>query len=261
MAKNESDNVIFLVDAGNSSVKWAKMANNGLSSMQRRVYPEQFDEKFFFNNWSACETPEKVFLTCVAGEHILSAIEKACMLLWSVQVERVTAKREECGLTNAYAEPLKLGSDRWCAMIAAYSLTKSNSVVIDCGSAITIDVINNMGVHMGGYILPGLYMMKQSLGQRTAEIKSDSNDRIIPSLEPATSTMACIDSGVCLASISMIEYVINEQQKQLGELKCLLTGGDAELIAGFLTVKCRVEPELVLHGLAVIAESNDRLDN
>ena len=261
MDNNESHNLILLVDAGNSSVKWAMKTTAGMLAMQRSAYPEQADENFFINSWSACEKPEKVFLTCVAGERILLAIEKACMLLWSIQVERVTAKGQERGLTNAYTDLVKLGSDRWCAMIAAYSLTKSNIVVVDCGSAITIDVINNMGLHMGGYILPGLYMMKQSLSQRTAEIKSDKSDQVIPSVKPATSTMACIDSGVCLASISAIEYVLAEQQNQLGELKCFLTGGDADSIAGLLSVKCQVVPNLVLHGLAVIAELNDTLDD
>lgn len=223
--------------------------------MLQQLCPENVSVSFFVENWNKLEKPEKVIVSCVANDNVWLPIKNACEQLWNIKAEKVNSLNKGFGVTNVYVQADDLGSDRWCAMIGAYHEVDADIIVIDCGSAITIDVLKHSGQHLGGYILPGLKMMKQSLGFNTAKInvtgKQDNK-----TLSPGSSTAECVNAGIYLAAVNSIEAVVNEQSKILKDLCCFLTGGDAATIAQFLSVKCVLMPDLVLRGLAFIAEDN-----
>lgn len=254
---------MLLVDVGNSSVKWAQVYSNNLSAMSQQQYPEKITAFFFIKCWNDLDKPEKVIVSCVANKQVWQALQKACDQLWAIQVEKTVSIKEGFGLVNAYIEPSELGSDRWCAMIGAFHEIDSDFIVVDCGSAITIDVVkllgkHHAGKHLGGYILPGLVMMKQILGTQTAEVNVGLNHTNL-TLTPANSTKDCVDSAIYLAVVKLIEAVFEQQAKQVKNMQCLLTGGDASLVAELLSIKYVMMPDLVLRGLATIAGT--RLEN
>jgi type III pantothenate kinase len=258
-----TNQVILLVDVGNSSVKWSLLnitSGNHLSEMSQQQYPEKTSASFFVESWAAFDKPAKVLVSCVASEQAWQALQQACDQLWAIQAEKVISVKEGFGIVNAYQQPSELGSDRWCAMIGAYHEIISDLIVVDCGSAITIDVITlsgntNSAKHLGGYILPGIAMMKKSLGTYTADVKVPDNFTT-PVLTPSITTAGCVDSAIYLAAVKLIEAVFEQQSMQRKNIQCLLTGGDAAVVAELLSIKYIVKPDLVLRGLAQIAATN-----
>lgn len=245
---------VLLVDAGNSAVKWGFTSDQDHITLLRESYPENIQDIFFKALWSNEKKPIAVYVSCVANELVWNTIEQACLVLWGVNPVRVVSSQQGLGVTNAYLETTDLGSDRWCAILAANQQADNSAcIVIDCGTAITIDVVEPSGQHCGGYILPGLIMMQRSLGMLTANIKLDKDATDQLSLAPAVSTTDCVLSGSHLAAVAAIEFVVMEQQKKYGRVKSCLTGGDASSVSGLLSVKHEVIPELVLLGLALIA--------
>lgn len=245
----------LLIDVGNSSVKWRLITHattKNKPTMLQQQYAKDINTSFFIKCWEKLDKPEKVVVSCVAKKQVWQALEQACEQLWSVKAERIASSKDGFGLVNAYNQPSDLGSDRWCAMIGVFEKTDSDFVVVDCGSAITLDVVTGSGNHLGGYILPGLAMMKQSLGMNTAEVQVDLSS-ITSSLTPACSTQGGVDSAVYLSAVKLIEAVYEQQDKQSKNVQCVLTGGGAESIAKFLSIKYVMMPELVLDGLAIIA--------
>ena len=261
----------LLVDVGNSSVKWSLIHNevkvksklaqlDKLSAMSQERYPEKISASFFTQHWETLQRPENVFVSCVANQQVWDALEQACQQLWAIKAKRITSEKEGFGLLNAYNQPSDLGSDRWCAMIGAMHEIDTDLIVVSCGSAITIDVVKSSGKHLGGYILPGLTMMKRSLGNYTAEVNVDLN-LTKSDLTPSNTTAGCVDSAVYLSAVKLIETVFEQQAKQSENVQCLLTGGDAVFVAELLSIKCVMMPDLVIRGLAIMAATHKNNNN
>jgi len=251
---NQTKKTFLLIDIGNSSVKWLLSDSSGLSAMSYRQYPEKISSAFFKEQWQQLARPDDIFVSCVAHDTVWHALDKACDELWGVQAQRVNAEKESFGLTNAYADVTTLGSDRWCAMIGGRDITASDFMLIDAGSALTLDVVNSSGEHLGGYIVPGLGMMKKSLGLNTAQVQVEAAQEY-PALSLGNSTASCVNAGVHLSAIKFIEAVVEQELTQNPKYEIFITGGDAKLLKHFLSIKCVIIPELVLRGLAVIAAS------
>ena len=137
-------------------------------------------------------------------------------------------------------------------MIGALHSTESSFIVIDAGSALTIDVVKQSGEHIGGYIVPGLRMMKNSLGLNTAQIML-GQDAKLPSMSLGKSTSDCVEAGIHLSSVKLIEAVFEEESRKLKECQVFITGGDANLLASLLSLKYVIIPDLVLRGLSIIS--------
>jgi len=250
---NKTEQLTLLIDAGNSAIKWALSGLNGLSDTVSQSYPETITSDFFTKQWTSLDKPLKVIVSCVASEIVWQGIQNASHELWNIDVDKVTSLKQGFGLINAYEKADDLGSDRWCAMIGANQLAKSAFIVIDAGSAVTIDMVNESGKHMGGYITPGLNLMRQSLGLHTAQVNVEAAFNSRSSLALASSTTECVEAGIHLSVVKLIEAVYQQESKQGKKLKCFLTGGSAALIAESLAFECVIAPDLVLRGLAKIA--------
>ncbi len=256
--ENDIQQGILLIDAGNSAVKWAiKMGSESNLILKESLNipgESKFDSDpifaIFTEQWKALDKPSKVIASCVAADSVWRALLNACDELWNIKAEKVTSLKQGFGLINAYENPADLGSDRWCAMIAANQLADSAFIVVDAGSALTIDMVNESGQHLGGYITPGLNMMRHSLHLRTAQVKTEKIYNSEPSLSLANSTTACVEAGIHLSVVKLIEAVYEQESKKVKNLQCYLTGGNATLIAGLLSFKCVIIPDLVLRGLA-----------
>lgn len=157
------------------------------------------------------------------------------------------------GVTNAYSEPERLGVDRWLAVLAAYHRCPQGALVVDAGTALTVDLVSARGQHMGGYILPGLHLMQNSLRQDTARVYyTESN---LPELQPGHSTAEAVVNGAALAATAVAGAALTQARELLGRNgAALLTGGDAELLMRLLGEKAAdfaYSPDLVMDGLAL----------
>lgn len=150
-------------------------------------------------------------------------------------------QKNYAGLTCGYQDHKQLGIDRWLQMLAV-AKPQQKICVVGCGTALTIDLIDNMQ-HIGGYILPNLYLQRDALIQNTKGIKIP--DRAFSKLSPGTNTLDCVHHGILLGLVSIIEKIVQQSPQHL-----VLTGGDAHLFAQHLQpYHPRVEPDLLLHGL------------
>ena len=148
------------------------------------------------------------------------------------------------GVQCGYRSAEELGIDRWLAVVSAYSKFKRSLIVADLGSAITLDIVNDDGQHLGGYILPGLSLMRESLHRGTAQVSA--NDDMDDAIAPANNTSTAVNRGSLFAVIATIEKLAQKHQALL-----VLTGGDASLIKGVLNIDALYERDLVIDGLSV----------
>lgn len=147
--------------------------------------------------------------------------------------------QEFSGLRCGYQNPTQLGVDRWLQMLA---VEQDTACVVGCGTALTIDLIKNHQ-HLGGYILPNLYLQRDALIQNTKGIQIP--DAAFLELTPGTNTLDCVHHGILLGLVSVIEKIIQQTPQPL-----ILTGGDAPLFAQHLhEYQPIVEPDLLLKGL------------
>jgi type III pantothenate kinase len=154
------------------------------------------------------------------------------------------------GVVNGYANPQQLGVDRWLGIIAGYHEVGSVVHVIDCGSAITADLVDRGGVHRGGYISPGVAMMTQSLLHGTDRVRFASRSQIREAT-PGKDTSEAVAHGALLAACGFVSQACGRFNEISGDAVVLLTGGDAELIQRTLGLRANLRPSLVLDGLAL----------
>lgn len=165
----------------------------------------------------------------------------------SVHVARSTA--EALGVTNGYEEPWRLGVDRWLGTLAGYQLA-GGCCVVDCGSAITVDFVLPGGRHLGGYILPGLRLMKESLKLGTRNVAIDPDSEADELLAPGKNTVEAVNHGIYMAAVSAVNRIYAEVCDREGvALPLLLTGGDARVVSRGLRVPHAVWPDMVYGGL------------
>ena len=121
---------------------------------------------------------------------------------------------------------------------------------MDCGSAITIDFVLPGGAHLGGFIIPGLRLMKESLKLGTRNVAIDPDSEADALLEPGRRTVDAVNHGIYMAAVSAINRIYSEVCDQEGvALPMLLTGGDARVVSRGVQVPHAVWPDMVYGGL------------
>jgi type III pantothenate kinase len=252
--------MILLIDAGNSRIKWASLVGGVLQAGEPIAHGgEAGDVHALSLAWAPLPRPVRILAVNVLGAVFADALAGWAEDTWGLDVEFVVSQREACGVVNAYREPERLGADRWVALIAARHACSGPVCVVDCGTALTIDVLAPDGEHLGGLIIPGLAMMRRSLVERTTGIRSGSVSEYGAEQEAdaplfARDTVGGVISGTRYALAAAIDRITGDVRAAMaGEVRCLLTGGDAGIVLPLLTGQYDYVPELVLDGLAVMA--------
>jgi type III pantothenate kinase len=211
------------------------------------------------------EPPSGVMLCNVAGEKLDKVLQDAVSSFQEkrqsqgldqesllLPIEYVHAQAEADGVRCAYEYPAQLGADRWAALVAARHQLEGASCIIDCGTAMTVDVLTADGRHAGGVIIPGMEMMISSLVENTEGVFA----REQPNLSPlaVTNTMDAVQAGVIAAMHGTIQQVLQHCRDELGiEPICVLTGGNAQRLLPEMPSSTIFEPDWVLKGLATIS--------
>ncbi|MBC7751237.1 MAG: type III pantothenate kinase [Candidatus Saccharibacteria bacterium] len=147
------------------------------------------------------------------------------------------------GLITGYDQIEKLGIDRWLQVLALSGQQK-NFCIVGCGTALTLDMLDDQN-HLGGYILPSFYLQREALAQGTRRVQVP--DGAFSDLSAGRNTQDAVHHGILLGLVGAIEKLVRTEPTR----DLVLTGGDAELIQGFLDVPnlVRVENDLLLKGL------------
>lgn len=252
---------ILLLDAGNSRVKWACLDARGLHTFGSATHRGVDLYGLLGPAWEQLPTPQRVVAANVAGPALAAQLTACTGKLWALRPEFIAAQPSGFGVTSAYHEPDKLGADRWAALVAARHLTPNGSVIIDCGTAITVDALSDTGVHLGGVIVPGLDAMRRTLATATHIDAALSNEEpgTSTALTPYTrTTVAAVRNGTLYAVVAALDRILQDMTTTDTPETCIITGGDAAFIQPLLARPCRHEGHLVLQGLAIIARGDEQ---
>lgn len=231
----------LLIDAGNTNIKLAWVTGghwSPVASMPVNCACEL--------NFAEYGPVQKVWASNVAGDEVAQQIARACAER-GFPLQFIKAKGEQCGVRNGYKLPNQLGSDRWAALIAAWHHVRSACLVVNSGTATTIDALSERGEFIGGLILPGMELMQRSMTAATA----------LPELAEGgyahfpLNTADAIYSGAIQASCGAIQ-----RQHELldAAVPVLLGGGAAHLLMPHLALRVEMMDNLVLQGLLIIAK-------
>ena len=244
----------LIADVGNSTINWSETRGVKLIQSESLGWKELGMAASLDQAWGAMGAPERITCACVAGKEIETEMAQWCRDVWQMEPDFIRARQQGYGVTNAYIEPERLGADRWAALVAARYLTDNPVCIVDCGTAVTIDVMESGGTHLGGLILPGLRTMRTALLEHTRITPAESEG--CNSTLFARNTADGINGGVLYAIIATIDRVYNDVEAELNtNIDRIITGGDAQTLLPLLKGECIHMPDLVLQGLAVMTES------
>lgn len=238
--------MMLLIDAGNTRIKW------------RLLDPSVADQGAFGHDQVdqlgtvLARNPaiHRIVGANVAGPNIAAAIAQLA-LHHGLVPEWLSSSPMRCGVRNLYEHPEQLGTDRWAALIGARARHPHACLVVMAGTATTVDVLDTAGDFRGGLILPGVETMQRALATNTAQLPyANGHYRDIP-----RNTADAIRSGCLHAQAGAVERMFR-QIENIPHACCLLGGGAADTFADLLSVPVQRIDNLVLDGLAQIAQEH-----
>lgn len=253
---------VLELDQGNTRCKWrllAAGADGSGSVVARGALATQswLDAARLPDAWGDAGV-SRVRAANVAGKAVEGVIAERLQRELGVPVEFARVSPQCAGVTCAYGEPRRLGVDRWLAVLAAHHRDPSPALIVDCGSAVTLDLLGADGIHLGGYIVPGLGLMRRALYQDTDAVKVGRAFAPGMSLAPGRDTDDAVNRGLPLMVLGAIERARTELRRLSGvdaTPGIWLTGGDAALLASLVPLvgnpELRLVEELVMDGLAL----------
>jgi len=247
---------MLLIDIGNTCLKWTT-GTVGEWTQQHTCFHKPIENKHeLFNQlWRDLPRPAEVWVANVAGEKIAEELNNWTQQHWQLSANFVQTARKYGDIYNDYDMPEQLGIDRWLAVIAARHLHPIGQLcVIDCGTAITVDVLTQNNHYAGGLIVPGNVTMQQTLLEQTDALAGlFQQPDTLPKLL-ATNTTDGIRWGCSHATVGFVYYIWDRLQQDV-EVTLLLTGGGVDELLPLLPCNGHYVPELVLLGLSIVAKS------
>ncbi|MHC8379451.1 pantothenate kinase [Pseudomonas sp. MDT1-16] len=244
--------MILELDCGNSFIKWRV-----LDADVRRVVGEGVvdSDLALLESLKALKGLALKFcrLVSVRTAEETNALISLLTEAFGVSVVCAAPSREMSGVRNGYEEFERLGLDRWLAMLGGFHLASSACLVLDFGTAVTADFISGDGEHLGGFICPGMPLMRNQLRTHTRRIRYGdlAAERALESLIPGRTTVEAVERGCSLMLRGFVLTQLELARSYWGDdFAVFLTGGDADLVSEIVP-EARVVPDLVFVGLAM----------
>jgi type III pantothenate kinase len=243
---------VLVIDVGNSRMKWGLHGPRGWASFG--VTPNSEIGTLALRDWHNLPRPSRAVGVNVAGEAARVRVEGQ-LTRWRLVPEWLVASESACGVVNRYARPGQLGADRWASLVAARrrvlgsELFAPACVVVNAGTAVTIDALDVDGVFRGGLILPGMRIMLEALAANTAALRSEPG----AFSEFPDNTADALYSGAMQAICGAIEQMRRQIDTDAAEVRVYLAGGAAPEIAPHLNPPVEMVESLVLEGVLALA--------
>jgi type III pantothenate kinase len=233
--------MIIEIDCGNTRAKWRRESDE--------VHVHAYSEKFAASKLAAAlRDAERVRLAAVKVNEFVEQLIQNCDS-HGVAVDIAVTAKHAAGVTNSYEDVSRMGVDRWLAIVAAYNHHKQACVVIDAGTALTVDCIDDSGVHRGGLIVPGKQLLLQSLNQNTSKVVFPLDGKLGPLL-PGCSTQEAVYNGATHMLAGTVHEAVDSFRASVGhEINIYLAGGDAGELMPSLRIELEKWPDIVLDGL------------
>ena len=247
--------MILLIDIGNSRTKFVEL-KEGQFSKTTQLSNQTFNTDYFDDNFSCAS---KVVLANVAHANLTKQLKNWCDEN-TIAFTQVHSELQKNALTSAYQEPTTLGIDRWLALLGATRLyPKQNVLIIDAGTATTVDFVDNLGQHQGGWILAGIQALFDSILANSTLVFA--KEKAQASVSFGKNTTDNVNNACWAATLGMVKQAISQAQ-QLGELEQIIfTGGNGSALADLLSseyndlvTKNIVIDNLIFYGLQEYCE-------
>jgi len=251
---------LLVIDAGNARLKWAVVNHYGWISSGSIANASV--GVLALTHWQNIGQPSRIIGVNVAGNAMQHKIETQ-MARWRIRAEWLTPQAEAAGVRNGYVDPTRLGADRWAALAAARRRQRRAAadvppmpcLVINLGTAATVDALTADGVFAGGLILPGFALMRNSLAANTAGLTMATARGGYADFP--TSTEDAVFSGamraICGAIAEMRALLAARHDIDAAHVRLLVAGGDAASFQSHLTEPLTIVDNLVLEGVLALA--------
>ncbi|HKJ77329.1 MAG TPA: type III pantothenate kinase [Gammaproteobacteria bacterium] len=243
---------LLLADLGNTRLRWADPDALQAGEVAAASHGGALDPALLEECWGGRAAPARLVVANVAGAGAARTVAAWARARWGMEAEFPRSPTMACGVRNGYDRPGQLGVDRFAALVGAYRQGLAPACVVDCGSAITVDLLAADGVHLGGYIAPGLAGMTAALQQSAPELPRAADG---VGTAPGRETGAAIAAGIRLAGAGLVERALAQSVARLGPTPaCVITGGDGPRLAADLSGASHQAPHLVLQGLLALSQ-------
>lgn len=244
--------MILELDCGNSFIKWRVLDVGARQVVGEGVVDSDLAlleglKEFEGSPLRSCR------LVSVRTAEETSALISLLKEVFDVSVVCASPAREMSGVRNGYEEFERLGLDRWLALLGGFHLAAGACLVLDFGTAVTADFVAADGEHLGGFICPGMPLMRNQLRTHTRKIRYGdlAAERALENLLPGRTTVEAVERGCLLMLRGFVLTQLELARSYWGkEFTVFLTGGDAAQVSEIVP-DARVVPDLVFVGLAM----------
>ncbi|MEM7562711.1 MAG: type III pantothenate kinase [Pseudomonadota bacterium] len=244
---------MILIDCGNSQLKAQNREKGRLLASFNIRYVLAWETRF--SSWLEAQNASHCCLSSVMAAKQEAVLNAMIASRFGDNTIRVDSQASCLGVTSGYEHPEQLGVDRWMALLAAHRICQSDCMVIDAGSAITLDLLKSDGTHLGGAILAGCNTSETRLREIFHHI--DFDDPLIGETEmPGSSTRQAIHINYSLTSLEYLVGLVQRWGNLLGpDQELIITGGDAQRVQRAIDMKNRIVPDLVFQGMYQLART------
>jgi len=241
----------IVVDVGNSRIKWGRCSATGVDAILSLAHDAPEEWRRALQAWDIRGTG------VVAG---VNPKQRDTFMAWLEQQGQnvhVLESPKLLPLTVRLERPDHVGIDRLLNAVGANTHRPANTpaVLVDAGSAITVDWLDETGAFCGGAIFPGLRLMTEALHNYTALLPLVQITTSAPDV-PAASTRAAVEAGVFWTTVGGVNTLIARMtQRSQKPPAVFLAGGDAKLLAPALDTQAQLWPEITLEGIRLAALS------
>jgi type III pantothenate kinase len=245
----------WMIDLGNSRLKCATLDARGSRGEVIAIGHSQADP---IPSLLGCIGPDgaggEAWLASVAS------IERTSLVVDALQdaglkVIRIRCQASYGRLRIAYREPARLGVDRFLSLLAATERNDGPWLIVSAGSALTVDLLDNDGVHIGGMIAPMPSHMRAALAQQFAQLDLPEGE----ASDFADDSADAIASGARMAGLGLVERALRKAQQRLGTMPTLLvTGGGAQFLEEIEHPRMLSLPSLVIDGIVAYIHGMER---
>ena len=248
----------LLIDAGNTRLKWGVLEEGAIRRTGHIAQERIRDQGIQVLTTRLPSRVDAVMASNVAGASFATRLAGVIGMHCHCDVRFARSERRGWGVTNGYRQPRRLGIDRWVAMIAAWQEFAAACVVVDIGTTMTIDALDDDGNHLGGQIIPGIDAMLASLPAATSDLPRVKVARQVTAADVSMfgrNTTAAIREGACNALAGAVDRAIHALQSSGYEPSLVLTGGGASRMLEAVDAEAWHCPNLVLQGLATMLDN------
>lgn len=241
----------WLIDVGNTRVKWTLAGAPEGSATSFIAHGGQVASLESDRAFAGVREGDAAWVASVAvpalREHVVQALQRR-----GARVHTASTRPFLAGVRISYADPSRLGVDRFLALLAAHARARQAWLIANVGTALTLDLLDASGTHHGGLIVPSPTLMREALTQRAPHLPVQGGAVV----DFANDTADALASGSILAARALIADRLRAAKRRLGTAPLLLiAGGGATALCDRWRVRAESRADLVLEGLAVYAQA------